>query len=273
VTSISRLFADDSLIYRKIKSEADALALQEDLDRLQEWERKWMMSFNPSKCEVIHITKKRSPIIYAYKVHQSTLQSVKSGKYLGVNIANNLSWNIHTESTIKKANNSLSFLRRNITSCPQDIKAQAYKTLVRPILEYAGTVWDPHTATNINQLEAVQRRAARFVKGDYKTTSSTTAMMTDLGWPTLQHRRSNAKLVMVYRITHNLIAIPAAQYFHPLTLGGHGYGHRFHVPFCRTDTMKFSFVPSAIRLWNQLPEHLATAVNLEAFKGGLVMGP
>ena len=84
-------------------------------------------------------------------------------------------------------------------------------------------------------------------------------MMADLGWPTLQHRRSNAKLVMVYRITHNLIAIPAAQYFHPLTLGGHGYGHRFHVPFCRTDTMKFSFAPSAISLWNQLPEHLATA--------------
>ena len=92
-------------------------------------------------------------------------------------------------------------------------------------------------------------------------------------WPTLQHRRSNAKLVMVYRITHNLIAIPAAQYFHPLTLGGHGYGYRFHVPFCRIDTKKFSFVPSAIRLWNQLPEHLATAVGLEAFKGGLVMGP
>jgi hypothetical protein len=150
VTSISRLLADDILIYRNIKSDADALALQEDLNRLQEWERKWMMSFNPSKCEVIHITKKRSPIIYAYKVHQSTLQSVKSGKYLGVNIANNLSWNIHTESTIKKANNSLSFLRRNITSCPQDIKAQAYKTLVGPILEYAGTVWDQHTATNIN---------------------------------------------------------------------------------------------------------------------------
>jgi hypothetical protein len=169
------------------------------------------MSFYPRKWEVIHITKKRSPIIYAYKVHQSTLQSVKSGKYLCVNLANNLSWNIQTESTIKIANNSLSFLRRNITNFPQDIKARAYKTLVKPILEYAGTVWDPHTATNINQLEAVQMRAARFVKGNYKTTSSTTAMMADLGWPTLQHRRSNAKLVMVYRITHSLIAIPAAQ--------------------------------------------------------------
>jgi len=102
-----------------------------------EWERKWMMSFNPSKCEVIHITKKRNPIIHTYKIHQSTNLSKAENTYLGVSFANNLSWNIHTQSTTRKANNSLSFLRRNITSCPQDIKAQSYKTLVRPILEYA----------------------------------------------------------------------------------------------------------------------------------------
>jgi hypothetical protein len=67
--------------------------------------------------------------------------------------------------------------------------------------------------------------------------------------------------VIVYRITYNLIAIPAAQYFHPLTLGGYGYGHRFHAPFYRTDTMKLSSIPSAICLWYQLSEHLATALN------------
>jgi hypothetical protein len=49
-----------------------------------------MMSFNSSKWKVIHITKKRNPIIYTYKVHQSTLQSVKSGKYLGVNISHGI---------------------------------------------------------------------------------------------------------------------------------------------------------------------------------------
>jgi len=58
---------------------------------------------------------------------------------------------------------------------------------------------------------------------------------------------------------HNIIAIPAAQYFYLLTIGGHGYGHRFYVPF--SNTMKFSFVLSAIRLWNQLSNHLATAVS------------
>ena len=272
-SSTSRLFADDSLLYRKIRSEADSVALQEDLDRLQEWEQKWMMSFNPSKCEVIHITRKRNPIHTTYKVHNTTLQSVKSGKFLGVNISHNLSWKTHIEVTAKKGNNSLAFLRRNLASCPQEIKAQSYQTLVRPILEYSSTVWDPHTGYNIKQLESVQRRAARFVKGDYKTTSSTSKMLTDLGWPTLQQRRANAKLIMVYRITHDLIDIPAAHFFHHLTLGGHGYEHRFHVPFCQTDSMKHSFFPSATRLWNQQHQHLVSTDSLEAFKGGLVMGP
>ena len=198
---------------------------------------------------------------------------MKSGNYLGVTIGHNLSWKPHIETTAKKANNSLSFSRRNLTSCQQDIKAQSYKSLVRPILEYASTVWDPHTATDINQLEAVQRRAARFVKGDYKTTSSASQMINQLNWSTLQHRRSNAKLVMVYRIAHALIDIPTSKYFHRLTLGGHGYGHRFHLPYCRTDVLKHAFFPSAIRLWNQLPVQLVTASSLEAFKRGLVVPP
>jgi hypothetical protein len=43
------------------------------------------------------------------------------------------------------------------------IKEQAYFTLARPLVEYASTVWDPYTQTDINKVEAVQRRAARYV--------------------------------------------------------------------------------------------------------------
>ena len=57
----------------------------------------------------------------------------------------------------------LGFLRRNLFSCPQDVKEAAYKTLVRPILEYGSTVWDPRCNGLIDELENVQKRAARFV--------------------------------------------------------------------------------------------------------------
>jgi hypothetical protein len=186
VSSTSRLFADDSLLYRKIKTPEDSIILQDDLNRLQKWEKDWQMSFNPSKCEVIRITRKRNPVNATYSIHGHNLAIVKGGKYLGVTISDNMSWNAHVDATAKKANNSLSFLRRNLTRCPQDIKAQCYESLVRPILEYASAAWDPYTTKNIQQLEAVQRRAARFVTGDYKTTSSTSNMIKELGWEPLQ---------------------------------------------------------------------------------------
>jgi hypothetical protein len=43
---------DDCLLYRTINCEADAKTLQKDLDTMQQWEAKWLMEFNPDKCEV-----------------------------------------------------------------------------------------------------------------------------------------------------------------------------------------------------------------------------
>ena len=269
VLSTTRLFADDSLLYRRIRSPEDARLLQEDLDKLQVWEKEWQMSFNPTKCEVIRITKKRNPIQSTYQIHGHDLTVTKAGKYLGITISNNLSWNAHVNATVKKANNSLAFLRRNLARCPKDVKAQSYQTMVRPILEYASTSWDPYTVTNIQQLEAVQRRAARFVCGDYKTTSSPSQMIAELGWEPLQTRRANAKLVMIYRITYGLIDIPAPDFLHPSTLSTRGNTLRYIIPYCRTDIYRHSFFPSAIRLWNQLPDRTVTSPTLDAFKLGL----
>ena len=65
----------------------------------------------------------------------------------------------------------------------------AYTSIVRPVLEYASSVWDPYLDKNILAIEMVQRRAARWVKSDYLWTSSVTSMLSDLNWSTLQHRR------------------------------------------------------------------------------------
>ena len=128
-------------------------------------------------------------------------------------------------ATTKKANSSLAFLRRNLASCPREVKARCYRTLTKPILEYANSAWDPHyTAYNINQLEAVQRRAARFAIGNYKTTSSTSQMTADLGWQTLQQCRVSAKLVMMYKIVYQLVDIPTpCTIFRPIISGTRGH--------------------------------------------------
>ena len=269
VLSTTRLFADDSLLYRRIKTEEDRRILQEDLLRLEAWERDWQMSFNPIKCEVIRISNGRKLITGSYTIHGHQLAQVKSGKYLGVTLTENLSWNARVDQVTKKANNSLAFLRRNLSSCPSHIKAKSYQTMVRPVVEYASSAWDPHTDRNTEKLEAVQRRAARFVTGDYHTTSSVSDMISNLGWESLQHRRTEAKLVMMYRITFGLIDITATTLLHPATLNTRGNSMRYLQPYCRTDLYRCSFFPSGIRLWNKLPELVVTAPTLETFKGGL----
>jgi hypothetical protein len=64
-----RLFADDSMIYRQIKSQCDCLKLQEDLEAAIKWEQDWLMSFHPDKCNIMNITTKRNPIHFYYKMH------------------------------------------------------------------------------------------------------------------------------------------------------------------------------------------------------------
>ena len=126
----------------------------------------------PLKCQVLHITTKRKPIRAPYTIHGQTLQEVDSAKYLGVTLQSNLSWNQHIDSTAKKANNTWAFLQRNFQQCPRKTKELCYRTLIRPILDYASVVWDPFTEENIRRLEMAQRRAARMVFSDYRQTSS-----------------------------------------------------------------------------------------------------
>jgi hypothetical protein len=136
------------------------------------------MRFSPDKCEVLLATNKKSPIHSEYTIHGQVLNQTDSAKYLGLNIHKSLSWDSHIDKITKKANSTLAFLGRNVSSCPTTIKAQCYATLVWPTLEYASSIWSPSKKDSINKVEAVQRRATRFVTGDYQCTSSVTAIAT-----------------------------------------------------------------------------------------------
>ena len=130
IESEIRLFADDCVCNREIKNEEDTLKLQRDIDRLGSWARKWGMRFQTVKCNMMQLTNKRSSKIQAnYTLEDTVLENVESIKYLGVTITNDLKWNTHISNVCTKANRALGFLRRNLYSCPQDVKEAAYKGL------------------------------------------------------------------------------------------------------------------------------------------------
>ena len=80
---------------------------------------------------------------------------------------------------------------------------------MRPILEYASIVWAPYTKTNIEKLESVQRRAARFEVSDYDSdfSSSVTSILNELKWCSLEVRRQVSRLMMFYKILQGSVAL------------------------------------------------------------------
>ncbi|XP_072182325.1 uncharacterized protein [Diadema setosum] len=263
--NMDRLFADDCMLYRRINSEADAKHLQEDLDALQEWESDWLMEFNPLKCQVLTITNKRKPVQWSDNIHGQILAKADTAKYLGIHLKNNMNWTPHIKAVTKKASSISAFLQRNIRPCPRKTKMLCYLALVRPILEYASTVWDLHTQENIQRLEMVQRRYARFVVGDYHRTSSLTMMLHQLQWPSLQERRAQLKMMVMYRILNRLTDIPHTNLL-PVTTSNRGHSQQLQVPFARTLLYQKSFFPDSIRLWNSLPEALIKCTSTDSFR-------
>ena len=267
VCSQVRLFADDTALYLTMESEDSGPTLQSDLDILSMWETRWDMEFNPSKCQVVHVAGSKRPVKRDYILHGQVLESVTCAKYLGVDIPGSLTWNSHIDRITGSANRTLGFVRRNIKTRMSKVRETAYNTLVRPQLEYASAVWDPHNKNRISQIEQVQRRAARWTVSNFDRKASVTEIVQDLGWRTLDQRRADARLCLFFKILHGLVAVPLPDYIqHSTRISRYCHSMTFRQVSTSTDYYKYSFFPLAIVQWKALPQSVACLQNLEVFK-------
>ena len=154
-------------------------------------------------------------IIHDYTLHQQTLENVQSAKYLGITITENMDWGHHISDISSKATKTLGFLWRNLAFTPRSTKEVAYKTLVRPKLEYAAPIWSPYCKTQIQQVENVQRTAARWTCRRWRNTSSVGEMLDELQWPTLEARRDQSSLLFFHKIHCGTMSIDKDKYLTP----------------------------------------------------------
>ena len=266
-----RLFADDCLIYREIHSQEDQTQLQKDLDALEQWSTQWGMLFNAKKCNIMTVVRSSNPLQMFYQINNTILDRVDACTYLGVTLSNDMRWTSHISSCAKKANARLGFMRRNLKGCPQKLKRMAYVSLVRSLMEYSSAIWDPYLAKDKSMLEAIQRRAARWITKDYSSSASVTSMLKDLGLEELSQRRQDQRLILMYKIVHELVAVNTEDLglmaADSRTRASHSYKLRQSPSL--TSELRYSFAIRTTPEWNNLPALVAEADSLGIFKSQL----
>ena len=165
---------------------------------------------------MLHISRRANILRHQYTLHGHILESVQSAKYIGCLITSDLKWSDHISTICGKANKTLGFLRRNLNISSTSVKENAYKSLVRPLVEYASSVWDPYHQKDIHRLDMVQRRAARYVSNRHGNRSRVDSMLEHLEWRPLEQRRRDARLTMLFKIANDQVAVDKTDRLTPL---------------------------------------------------------
>lgn len=265
ITNNIRLFADDCVLYARITCKQDQLNLQADLIRIENWCKNWQMSLNVSKCKLMSFSRRACPLVNNYTLSGSSLQSTKVYKYLGVHITHDLSWTTHVNKLIASTTRSLGYLQRTMKLAPSNLKLLAYKTLIRPKLEYAAAIWDPHQSYLIENIEAIQNRAVRFTFSDYSSFTSVTNLKSRAALPPLNHRRKLARLALFHRFYYSL---SPSSYVTPKLHASSRSKNELQVsyPRPRTNTFAQSFFVRTAKEWNDLPNHVVHTKDPALFK-------
>ena len=226
------------------------------------------MKFNPSKCHVLRISRKQNPVESNYVLMGKVLDSVTHHPYLGVELSRNLDWGQHVNNKVMKANLSLGFLRRNLSSCPEGVKEAAHKAIVRPYVEYASSVWDPHLKKHVKQIEGVQRRAARFVKNCYTREPGTvTNLLNELNWIPLKERRTISRLTLFHKAIHGDGGLAFPDYVTKRRRHlRNSSQNKFIELLPNTETYKNSYFCRTVKDWNALPSEIVNIKSADRFK-------
>ena len=122
----------------------------------------WQMNISYSKCNILQIGPSQPP--QSVHINNIPISNVSSVVDLGVTVDSDLRFKIHISNITSKANQRAALIRRStfLSRNPTNL-IRAFKTYVRPILEYSSTVWSPSYINQINQIESVQRRFTKLI--------------------------------------------------------------------------------------------------------------
>ena len=261
-----KLFADDLKIYSVVKSGSDYNPLDNGLEQLIAWSKKWQLGINSSKCKILHFGKKNPK--YNYIINDLQIESVQHVRDLGVEVDDRLKFDHHMQNIIKKAYQRIGVLFRGFVSRDTKLMTLAYKTYIRPILEYCSEIWSPYLLKDIDAVEGVQRYFTRRIPG-LKTFSYTERLFL-LNLESLEVRRLKKDLVMCYKILNNFVDINCDNFFEFSVLATRGHTLKLvKPPLVKNNLQQNLFHSRIIDCWNWLPDNIVTAKSINSFKASI----
>jgi len=271
IVSSLKMFADDTKLWREMRTESESSILQKDLNSLTDWSKRWLLKFNPSKCKLMHIGHRLRTEYYMEDDTgiKAKIEEVDIEKDLGIYIKNDLKVSTQCVKAAGKARSVMAMIRRNFRRLDKEDFLLIYKTYIRPHVEYCIQAWSPHLIKDIQCLEKVQRSATRLVSSLKKLTYEERLLR--LGLTTLEKRRQRGDLIEAYKIMTGKEQIDSEQFFQISDTGHNLRGHsmKMAVKRCHTDTRKFFFSQRVVRHWNSLPQQVVDAVTVNSFKNRL----
>ena len=266
------LYADDTELFKEIKEETDLKTLQDCIDNLQYWSERALQKFHPDKCEVMRIESRPSNLEKCeYNLNGEPLKNVTTVKDLGITFENDLSFEIHINQKVNKANSLFGLIRRSFNFLDCDTFKKLFTGVVRPHLEYGACVWNPHHRYLITLIENVQRRATKKIPGLADMTYQ--ERLKKIGMPTLLYRRYRGDMIEVYKliqptydpaVANDFLRLRKVEDAELYELRGHSCmlrGERFF-----KDVKKYSFRNRTVNQWNCLPHDVVNAPSLNSFK-------
>ena len=134
----------------------------------------------------------------------------KNHTHLGVTLNNKLSWSVHINTIIAKAEKRLSVIRRCRDQITRQCRETLYKTIIRSVLDYGDIIYDSCLKAESETLEKFQRKCALVCTGAFRITSQE-KILQEIGWSKLESRRSIHRLTLFYKIVNSLVPTASMQ--------------------------------------------------------------
>ena len=162
------LFADDAKLMKKLISTTSHNELQDDINWLIEWSKRWELRFNTSKCKVMHfgnVISNSYTMLDFNDQKREKLEFITKEKDLGVIIDHKLNFSSHRVTEVKKANKMMGLIRRSYTHLDITSFRYLFNSWVRPRLKYCLSIWYPLLKKDEEVIENVLRRATKLIPG------------------------------------------------------------------------------------------------------------